>query len=352
MPSTTREDNDLSAILPLGDRIDVLVRLGEHLRGPDDFLLAVMKRTEYHNRWFTMENLQASVAAIADKMLRREALQAWLQAYSIPEANTPKTVGLVMAGNIPMVGFHDLLCIFAAGHQARLKLSDKDPYLLPYLLQLLERFDKRTAGYFEIVEKLQDFDAVIATGSNNSARYFEAYFGKYPHIIRRNRNGIAVLTGDESREELRELGKDIFRYFGLGCRNVAKVYVPREYAFEPLLEALHEFRDIMLHNKYKNNFDYNFAAHVLNKTEYKNNGCIILSENHSLQSRIGELYYEYYDGPEAVARELAQRSEEIQCVVAREGVLRRPTLPFGKAQEPELWEYADGVDTMSFLLGV
>lgn len=338
--------------MPLGERIDVLVRLGEHLRGTDDYLQAVMKRTAYHNPWFTTDNQQQALDAIAEKMLRREKLEQWLQRYSVPQQPLSKTVGLVMAGNIPLVGFHDLLCIFVAGHRTQLKLSHKDQYLLPYLLQLLQRFDERTATYFEIVEKLQDFDAVIATGSNNSARYFEAYFGKYPHIIRRNRNGIAVLTGEESREELRELGKDVFSYFGLGCRNVAKLFVPRGYPFEPLLEALHEYRDVVLHNKYKNNFDYNFAAHVLNKTEYKNNGCIILSENRSCQSRIGELYYEFYDDLPAVEQELAARKQEIQCVVAREDALREPSLPFGKAQEPELWDYADGVDTMSFLLGL
>ena len=338
--------------MTLQERIDALVRLGDHLRGKDEYLEAVIKRTAYHNPWFTGENQQAAVDAVADRMLRREVLERWLACYTIPEETAPTTVGLVMAGNIPLVGFHDLLCVFAAGHRAQIKLSEKDPYLLPYLLELLARFDGRAAGYFETVGRLEGFDAVIATGSNNSSRYFEAYFGRYPHIIRRNRNGVAVLTGAENREELAGLGKDVFRYFGLGCRNVSKVYVPAGYRFEPLLEALHEYRDIVLHNKYKNNFDYNFAVHVLNKTVYKNNGCILLTENASLQSRIGELYYEYYESIDVLEKELARRESEIQCIIAREGLLKGTAVPFGRSQEPELGDYADGVDTMRFLLEI
>ncbi|MCB9267224.1 MAG: acyl-CoA reductase [Lewinellaceae bacterium] len=334
----------------LKSRIEVLARLGDHLRKKDEYLEALMHRASFKNAWFTIENQKEAVAAIADNLLRREKLETWLQRYEIPEETAPKTVGIVMAGNIPLVGFHDLLCVFAAGHRALVKLSEKDQYLLPYLLQLMAGFDKRAEAYFSIAEQLGGFDAVIATGSNNSARYFEAYFGKYPHIIRRNRNGVAVLSGEESPEELHELGKDVFQYFGLGCRNVSKAYVPVNYDFEPLLEALHEYRQAVLHTRYKNNFDYNYALHVLNKEKFKANGCIILREDPSLQSRIASLHYEFYDNPEEIERELENRSEEIQCVVARKGFLRRPVFPFGKAQQPELWDYPDGVDTMNFLL--
>jgi hypothetical protein len=338
--------------MTLQERIDVLARLGDHLCGEDEYLAALMHRTAYNNPWFTIENQQKAVEAVAKQYLDWNKLEEWLASYDIPEDHPVKAVGLVLAGNIPLVGFHDVLCVFAAGHRAMIKLSDKDQYLLPYLLKLLGQFDERAAGYFEIVERLQDFDAVIATGSNNSARYFEAYFGKYPHIIRRNRNGIAVLTGEENEEELKELGEDIFQYFGLGCRNVAKLYVPEGYDFEPLLKALHEYRDIVLHNKYKNNFDYNFAVHVLNKTTYKNNGCIILSENPSLQSRIGELHYETYHDQASLEKEVEARREEIQCIVAREDALKAKTFSFGNAQKPALWDYADGVDTMEFLLSL
>ena len=338
--------------MTLKERINVLTQLGEHLREEDEYLYALMHRTSHNNAWFTIENQKQAVAAIAEKMLAAEKLEAWLQRYGIPQEAEPKTVGVVMAGNIPLVGFHDLLCVFAAGHRALVKLSDKDQYVLPYLLQLMERFDERSKAYFSIVRQLSGFQAVIATGSNNSARYFESYFGKYPHIIRRNRNGIAVLTGEEQAEELLELGKDIFSYFGLGCRNVSKIYVPEGYDFDPLLEALHEYRQIVLNTKYKNNFDYNYALNMLNKEEFKGNGCIMLREDASLQSRIASLHYECYKKIEEVEREIESRSEEIQCIVAREGLLRHPAFPFGQAQQPELWHYADGVDTLAFLLNL
>ncbi|MCB0577724.1 MAG: acyl-CoA reductase [Phaeodactylibacter sp.] len=338
--------------MTLKERINILVELGSHLRGQDEYLDALMHRTSHHNPWFTIGNQQQAIASIAGNMLLREKLEAWLQRYDVPEAAPPRTVGIVMAGNIPLVGFHDLLCVFVAGHRALIKMSDKDPYLLPYLLKLLAGFDERAESWFGITAQLRGFDAVIATGSNNSARYFEAYFGKYPHIIRRNRNGIAVLTGEESAEELRELGKDVFQYFGLGCRNVSKIYVPWGYDFDPLLEALHEHRAIVLHNKYKNNFDYNYALHMLNKEEFKANGCIILREDASLQSRIASLHFEYYGSPEGLEQELESRKGQIQCIVARDGLLKQPAYPFGTAQEPQLWDYADGVDTMEFLLGL
>ncbi len=333
------------------ERRAAIVRLGEHLRETDEYLDAIIHRTEFNNPWFTRANQEKAIGAIAHHFLTPDKLDAWLQAYELPDAPPdPPAVGLVMAGNIPLVGFHDVLCVFLAGLRSQIKLSEKDQYLLPYLLKLLQRFDPRIAGYFSIVERLSGFDAVIATGSNNTARYFEAYFGKYPHIIRKNRNGVAVLTGEETKAELRALGEDIFRYFGLGCRNVAKLYVPRDYHFDPLLEVLHEFREIVQHNKYKNNFDYNMAVNVLNKTPYRSNGCIFLVKNPSFQSPISGLHYEYYDELSQLETELSARTEAIQCVVARPGLLTFPAYPFGGTQSPEPWDYADGVDTLAFLI--
>ena len=338
--------------MKLEERILALIALGKHLRMEDDYLQAVIKRTHFNNAWFTVENQNLAIQAIATKFLDETNLKAWINRYEIPEQTTPQTVGLVLAGNIPLVGFHDILSVFVAGHKAKIKLSDKDKFLLPYLLRLLKGFDERTENYFEIVPQLNGFDAVIATGSNNSARYFEAYFGKYPNIIRKNRNGIAVLNGQESPEELKALGKDIFLYFGLGCRNVSKIYLPKDYAFEPLLESLHDYRDIVLHTKYKNNFDYNYALLVLNKVEYRANGCVILLEDPALTSRIATLHYEFYENAEQLKAEIKQRESEIQCVVSQDGWLNVPTFPFGKAQEPALWDYADGVDTVAFLLSL
>ena len=337
----------------LSERIALLARLGEHLRGEDEYLQALMHRSSFHNPWFTIESQERALQAIAEDMLDGAKLEQWLAANALPSEREPKTVALVMAGNLPLVGFHDLLCVFAAGHRALIKLSDKDPYLLPYLLKLLNQLDARAEAYFKLSERLQGFDAVIATGSNNSARYFEAYFGKYPHIIRKNRSSIAVLDGRETLADLQGLGKDVFQYFGLGCRNVSKLYVPAGYAFEPLLEALHEHRDIILHEKYKHNFDYNYALLILNKEKFLANGCIILLEAPAIQSRIASLHYEYYEDLSAVERAIAAREAEIQAVIARPGLLQQHSaLPFGSAQRPELWEYADGVDTLAFLQGL
>ena len=336
--------------MTLSERLSVLERLGQILSQKDEYRDAVIHRSSFHNGWFTKENQELAIKAIADKMLAAGKLTEWLGAYQLPEWTEPQKIGLVLAGNIPLVGFHDILCVFVAGHYAKIKLSDKDPFLLPYLFKSLQEIDERTGAYFEVADQLKGFDAVIATGSNNSARYFEAYFGKHPNIIRRNRNAVALLDGKESEEELLNLGKDVFRYFGLGCRNVAKIYVPMGYDFTPLLEAFHHYREIANHSKYKNNFDYNYALFMLNKVSYKANGCIILTENRSVQSHIAGLHYEYYDDQIQLIAEIKGRQPEIQCILSRKEMDGIDSFPFGKAQEPELWHYADGVDTMQFLI--
>jgi len=338
--------------MTLTQRIDALVQLGAHLLAGDEFLEALMQRTAHHNPWFTVENQRRAVEAIAREYLQREALEGWLAPYGLPEENTPRTVGLVLAGNIPLVGFHDVLCVFVAGHRAKIKLSEKDPYLLPHLLGLLERFQPGAKDCFEVVEQLKGFDAVIATGSNNSARYFEAYFGRYPHIIRRNRNAVAVLRGDETDAELLALGNDVFQYFGLGCRNVSKVFVPQDYDLDRLLEAFEAYREVILHEKYKNNFDYNLATAILNREEHRHNGCLILKPAPALPSRIATLHYEPYESVEHLVPVLQSLQDQIQCIVARDGTLPLPTVPFGRAQQPRLQDYADGVDTLAFLLGL
>jgi len=336
--------------MKLKERIALLCQLGEHFLKKDDYLEAVMHRTYANNHWFTVENQKEAVRAIAESFLQKEKLEAWLENYAVAANAHPSTVGLVLAGNIPLVGFHDLLCVFVAGHKSQIKLSEKDKYLLPYLLKLLTQFNPAAANYFETVGKLQNFDAVIATGSNNSARYFESYFGKYPHVIRKNRTAVAVLEGTEDAAELFALGKDIFQYFGLGCRNVSKIYVPEGYVFKELLEVLHEYKELVLHEKYKNNFDYNYALYMLNRMPFLNNGCLLITENASLHSRIAALHFEYFSDKNDLEIDLHRIRQEIQCVVAKSGLLNLKTLPFGKAQQPELWDYADGVDTMDFLL--
>ncbi len=340
----------MSNSLTLEERLQLLIRLGNHLQGTDEFLDALIHRTSFHNGWFTKENQQRALQAIARQFLDEQALRKWIDSYHWREPNHPLNVGIVMAGNIPLVGFHDLLCTFVSGHRAQVKLSDRDPFVLPYFIQLLGRWDERAGSYFSVVERLKQYDAVIATGSNNTARYFEAYFGKVPHIIRRNRHGVAVLTGEETPDELHALGKDVFRYFGLGCRNVSKLYVPRDYNFDPLLESLHTYNQIINHPKYKNNFDYNYALLVLNKEPFKSNGCVMLLEHPDIQSRISQLHYSYYDRIASVDQELSERQDQIQLVVSSSRQLEHPVISFGQAQEPGLPDYADGVDTLEFLL--
>lgn len=338
----------------LKERIDLLAELGHFLStGGDDALELAIRKSFVENPWFTEENSRRAIKSLATHMLDREKLTAWAARYPLKDVDYPaKTIGLVMAGNIPLVGFQDWLCVFVSGHRARVKLSDKDKYLLPALTWQMGQWQQESLHYTEYIgetEKLAAFDAVIATGSNNTARYFEQYFGKYPHIIRKHRNAVAVLTGMESREELFALGRDIFAYFGLGCRNVSKLYVPHGYHFDQLLEVLHEYRDIIHHNKYKNNFDYNMTLFVLNNMPYQNNGCLLLREDPSLQSRIASVHYEYYDDLSDLDALLDAKANEIQCVVGNVRLKNGVSLPFGSSQEPGLDDYADGVDVMAFL---
>lgn len=330
----------------LKDRIDLMVRLGEHILAGDELMEAWMSRTYHNNKWFTLENQKDSIQAIANRFLNRANLEKWTSDYSL-EPQQSKSVGLILAGNIPMVGFHDVLSTFIAGHKMQVKLSDKDPFVLLYLFELMAKWVPESAAYFQIVDKLKDFDAVIATGSNNTARYFNSYFAHVPNIIRANRSSVAILDGQETEEDVQALGNDIFRYFGLGCRNVSKLYVPEGYDFQFLLESLHSFRKIVLNDKYKNNFDYNYALFEINRTPYINNGCLLLLEDTSLHSRIASLHYEFYKDAADLEEKIASIKDELQCAVSR--TAEGPYIPFGKAQEPELWDYADGVDTLKFL---
>jgi hypothetical protein len=344
--------------MTLQERIEALHILGQAILHKiyDDEFQAVMNRTFYHNAWFTREQQQNAVQNIAKSFLNREILEKWLSAYDKARfAHAPRrSVGLILAGNIPLVGFHDVLCVFLAGHKAIFKLSDKDKYLLPFLLSKLKVIDERTAQYFEQADgKLMGFEAIIATGSNNSARYFEAYFGQYPNIIRKNRNAVAVLTGEESREDLQLLGEDIFQYFGLGCRNVSKIYVPQNYDFNTFLEVTHEFSPrLVTYDRYKNNFEYQMTVLYLNKAVFFQNGCLLLTENESLVSPISVVYYEQYKNLGNLTKHLEAKKDEIQCIVAKNALQigSIPCFGFGQAQCPAINDYADGVDTMAFLL--
>ncbi len=334
--------------MTINERIDVLVRLGEYLTNYEEPFQAIIHRSYVENSWFTKENVEQALTAIRTSFLDREKLERWVANYNF-ESETPRMVGLVMAGNIPLAGFHDLLCVFVAGHKARIKLSEKDKCLLPHLIEQMSTYHKDVQNYIELVERLKGFEAVIATGSNNTARYFEAYFGKYPNIIRKNRNSLAILTGEETKEELLALGNDIFRFFGLGCRSVSKIYIPEGYDFEILFDALVPFYELIHHNKFKNNFDYNYTMLILNKVKHESNGCILLTESKALQSRIGVIHYEYYTSKDELIASLKEQAEQIQCIVSKEELAPLRVVKLGKAQYPALDDYADGVDTMAFL---
>lgn len=338
--------------MKLKDRIELLSLLGKHLLKLDDSLKATILRTYHNNQWFTEENVIQSIKAVAAQFLDKDKLTNWTGQYPIPEVEKPKTVGLVMAGNIPMVGFHDWLCTFVSGHKAMVKLSEKDKLLLPYAVNFLCDIEPKVKELTTFSDRLSNMDAVIATGSNNSSRYFETYFGKYPNIIRKNRTSVAILTGKESRDELLELGKDIFNYFGLGCRNVSKIYVPKKFDFQVFMEAMHEFKELVLHHKFKNNFDYNFTLLILNKIKHYSNGCLLVHESELLYSRIASLHYHYYESIEQVTADLKAQKDEIQCIVSKDGVPGITTTELGKTQEPGLTDYADNVDTLSFLVNL
>jgi len=336
--------------MTLEERIEALAQLGEQLTERDEYRQAVMHRTQFNNPWFSTENQEKAIGVIAQQFLKKEKLRAWLNRYPMPEQLASRTVGIAPAGHVPLSGFHDWLSAFLAGHRVQFKLPEKDQYLFPYLIQALGKIDERSAAYTQFRERLSGFDAIIAASRGKAQRYYQAYFGRYPHLLRPARRGMALLSGEETREELLALGEDVFRYYGLGDRSVAKLFVPEGYDFEPLLEALHEYREVVLNSNYKNHFDYNYALYLLNKAEFQANGCIILVKDASLHSRIACLHYETYNELDELEDKLAETAPEISCVVEGKGRLRRKVLPFGKAQVPELWDQEEQQDPIAFLL--
>lgn len=313
-----------------------------------DELLDYYEHAHHYNGWFTQEFVQMALKDWSEA-LQVEKLNEWLKPYQIQEQLEQKRVGVVMAGNLPLVGFHDYLSVLLSGHQLVAKLSSDDAHLLPLLNKILAVVAPDLAAQARFTkDQLKDFDAVIATGSNNTARYFEYYFAKYPHIIRKNRNGIAVLDGKETKEELFELAKDMMCYFGLGCRSVSKLYIPKGYEFKPFFKALERFQHFEMHSKYYNNYEYNKAIYLVNKQMHRDNGFLLLKEDPSLASPISVLHYEEYISLPELKSQLDLRKDEIQCVIGHE----KEFFDFGKGQHPALNDYADGVDTMAFLVGL
>ncbi len=341
----------------LENRIRAFVQLGLVLSGnsisPDvdnTYFDEPVNEAEMKNPWFTKENIRYSLVALG-KSLDEEKIRKWVEPYrnDLMQKHQTKIVGVVMAGNIPLVGFHDFLCVLMAGHKIQAKLSSDDNVLLPAIARLLIEIEPAFKDCIEFTEgRLPDFDAIIATGSSNTSRYFEYYFGKYPHIIRKNRSGVAVLTGKETEEDLRKLGRDIFMYFGLGCRSVSKVFVPEGYLFDDFFEAITDFEEMKNHNKYFNNYEYYRSIYLINNVDHFDNGFLMIKNDVGYSSPPSVLYSEVYRNLDELENKLTLDGEQIQCIVGEVNNMKN-AIPFGNGQNPELWDYSDGVDTMAFL---
>ena len=309
----------------------------------------LIHRLDQNNGWFTIEQVLHANENWANA-LTKENLTTWLSDYTI-EGEPLKTVALILAGNIPYVGFHDVLSVLLTGNKALIKLSSNDEHLIPFVLKVLQAIEPRFEDRITITkERFETFDAVIATGSDNTARYFDYYFGKYPNIIRKNRNSVAVLTGEETKEQLVALGEDIFRYYGLGCRNVSKLFVPKGYDFTAFFEAMYEQKEVIYYEKYANNYDYNKAVFLMSNFSILDNEFLTIKEDTSYASPISSVFYEYYDSLEQVKEKITKDREKLQCVVSSQ--LFDDEVAFGQTQKPALNDYADGVDTIKFLVSL
>jgi hypothetical protein len=314
-----------------------------------DGFIDQLKLASKFNGWFTKENICFALKQWSE-LLKEKSLVQWLSNY--PNSNSqPKTIALIMAGNIPLVGFHDFLACIVTGHNIIIKQSSNDRHLLPFIVSYLIHEESLIKSKIKFVDnKIEKFDAVIATGSNNTARYFNAYFKNKPSIIRNNRNSIAILNGNESENDLKNLSNDIFRYYGLGCRSVSKIYVPKNYDFDMLFKAVYKWHPVINVRKYLNNYDYNKAVYIMSEFDIIENGFLMLKEDRRLSSPIATLFYEYYDNVSELKSKLKVISSKIQCIVANG--FNSKEIKFGSTQSPALKDYADGVDTVDFLLKI
>ena len=350
----------------LDQRIEAFTKLGKFLcqfSTPDfkkadgivyndmffDGFIHQMKIANEHNGWFTKENVIYAINSWTE-LLTKPNLKKWVKKYDLDNVE-PKRIAIVMAGNIPLVGFHDFLSVLISGHKVIIKQSSNDKHLLPFIAKYLEYIEPRFIERIDFTEeKLEDFDGVIATGSDNTARYFEYYFKGKPSIIRKNRNSAAVITGEETEDDYKALSEDIFRYYGLGCRNVSKLFVPRDYDFDTFFKGMYHWSSIMNQEKYVNNYDYNKAVYLMSEFDLLENGFLMIKEDESYASPIATIFYEYYDDPKKLKRKIKADTEKIQCIVSK-GFMRKE-VPFGQTQKPQLHNYADNVDTIEFLTNI
>ena len=339
--------------MTLSDRIEAFSFLGELLRDAiagkkTQFSLRIDQLSEtqhIYNPWFTPDNVRMAIGAIAGE-LTSENISKWCSGYPELELqNNPVNVGVIMAGNLPLAGFHDFLSVLITGNRIIAKTSSKDPDLIKLITDILISFNPEFGKMIFLTDgRISDFDMIIATGSDNSSRYFEYYFGKYPHIIRKNRNSIAIIEGTENDEELRALGTDVFSYFGLGCRNVSKLYLPEGYNIARITGMWEHYSGLINHNKYSNNYNFYKAVFLVNKENFTDTGFLMLKESNELSSPVSVLYYRYYKSAGDLNIQTGMLEDKIQCISGHNH------LPFGKAQVPSLWDYADKTDTIEFLL--
>ncbi len=328
-------------------RKEAFVKLGLEINNKRDYF-----RLNNTNTWYTPENIEYALKEI-ENLLLSDSIEKWISQYpELPNKRKSIQVAVITAGNIPFVGFHDLLSVLISGNIFVGKLSSKDEKLLPAIINLLIEIEPEFKDYIKIEEnKLSDFEAVIATGSDNSARYFEYYFGKYPHIIRKNRNSVAIISGDETDEELQLLSDDIFLYFGLGCRSVSKLFLPEGYDIDNVYRNSVRYKNIINHNKYSNNYGYNRSIYLMNTITFWDNGYLILKEDYGYASPVSVVFVEYYSDKELLTQKLDNDRDKIQCIVSKSGVVNN-SVYFGESQKPKLGDYADGADTLEFLLNL
>lgn len=330
--------------MQIQSRIDALVALGDIITEKSGGLPEIMHRAEMYNPWFTQFHQEITLEAFANNYLNRLKLEKWVSSYQLPESNS-KNVALILAGNIPFVGMHDILSVLITGNTALIKQSSKDNIFFPWMYNTLAQISDVFTDKMQFADQLKNFDAVIATGSNNTGRYFDYYFGKYPHIIRKNRSSAAVIGFNDTDESLLELGKDVFYFFGLGCRNVSKIFLPAGFEPEKLFRIWEAYRYVIDNNKYKNNYDYNRTLLLLNKVPHLANDFFMMTENTELYSPLATIHYAYYNSSEELHSYFENASDQLQCIVSNaEG-----NIPFGRSQYPELWDYADKADTLEFL---
>lgn len=340
--------------MPTNNSILILDRIGEKISDLKNIeLQEVIKKAGFANPYFTETNCRKAIKDIAENYLSKNKLEKWLSHYTKVPNKSPKTIGIIAAGNIPLVAIHDVICCLVTGHKVKIKLSSKDEVLMKYFFQLVNEEDENLGNNIEVVEKLEGFDAVIATGSDNTARYFDYYFKKYPHIIRSNRVSIAVLSGYETEKQLEKLCEDIFSYFGLGCRNVSQLLVPENYDFRPLINTIHQnWSDLTNHHLYKNNLDYYRTIYLMNKVEILDCDLVNMVENESPFSPISCLHFYKYTDMDFVKLHISLYKDKIQCIIAHSDLEIPDAFGFGQAQCPALSDYADDVDTMEFLMNL